>query len=64
VNLVRNLVKEYIRADDCINLLMISMTDDPANSSASKLIRKIKAEVRIGVLTKPDRYQKGESLGQ
>lgn len=65
VNLVRNLVKEYIRADDCINLLAIPMTDDPANSSASKLIREVKAEARtVGVLTKPDRYQKGESLDQ
>lgn len=65
VNLVRNLVKEYIKADNCINLLAIPMTDDPANSSASKLIREVKAEARtVGVLTKPDRYQKGESLDQ
>ena len=65
VNLVKNLVKEYIKADDCINLLAIPMTDDPANSSASRLIREVKAEARtVGVLTKPDRYQHGESLDQ
>ena len=65
VNLVKNLVKEYIKADNCINLLAIPMTDDPANSSASRLIREVKAEARtVGVLTKPDRYQRGESLDQ
>ena len=65
VNLVKNLVKEYIKADNCINLLAIPMTDDPANSSASRLIREVKAEARtVGVLTKPDRYQHGESLEQ
>ena len=65
VNLVKNLVKEYIKADNCINLLAIPMTDDPANSSASRLIREVKAEARtVGVLTKPDRYQHGESLDQ
>ena len=65
VNLVRNLVKQYIKADNCINLLAIPITDDPANSSASKLIREVKAEARtVGVITKPDRFQQGESLDQ
>ena len=42
VTLVKNLVKEYISTQDCINILAIPMTDDPANSSASQLIRDIK----------------------
>ena len=42
VTLVKNLVKEYISTQDCINILALPMTDDPANSSASQLIRDIK----------------------
>lgn len=42
VTLVKNLVKEYINSPDCINLLAIPMTDDPANSSASQLIGEVK----------------------
>ena len=65
VDLVTNLVKEYIKDDSCINLLALTMTDDPANSTASDLIRKVKAEARtVGVLTKPDRVQQGESFDQ
>ena len=65
VTLVKNLVKEYIKADNCINLLALPMTDDPANSSASRLIREEKAEERtVGVLTKPDRIQEAECLDQ
>ena len=65
VNLVKNLIKEYIKADNCINLLTISMTDDSTNSFASRFIRKIKAEARtVNVLTKSDRYQHDESLNQ
>ena len=61
VDLIKNLVKEYIKADDCINLLAVSMTDDPANSSASKLIHEVKAGARtLGCLTKPDRMQEAE----
>lgn len=41
------------------------MTDDPTNSTASSLVRKVKAEARtVGVLTKPDRRQQGESQMQ
>ena len=65
VELVKNLVKEYVTAENCINLLAIPMTDDPANSSASRLLRDLKAERRtVGCLTKPDRMQAGESLDQ
>ena len=65
VDLVKNLVKDYIKADSCINLLALPMTDDPANSSAFRLIRDEQAEDRtVGVLTKPDRVQQAESLEQ
>ena len=65
VNLVKNLVKEYIKADNCINLLTLPMTDDPANSSASMILRQEHAECRtVGVLTKPDRVQEVESVEQ
>ena len=41
------------------------MTDDPANSTAFDLVRKVKAEARtVGVLTKPDRVQQSESFQQ
>lgn len=62
VDLVKNLVKEYIKDDSCINLLALPMTDDPTNSTASSLVRKVNAQSRtVGVLTKPDRQQQGES---
>ena len=62
---MKNLVKEYIKDESCINILAISMTDDPANSTAFDLVRKVKAEARtIGVLTKPDRIQASESFEQ
>lgn len=65
VDLVKNLVKEYIKDDNCINLLALPMTDDPTNSTASSLVRNVNAETRtVGVLTKPDRHQQGESQMQ
>ncbi|KAL8715800.1 MAG: hypothetical protein Q9220_000467 [cf. Caloplaca sp. 1 TL-2023] len=65
VKLVTNLVKGYITNDNCTNLLAIPMTDDPANSTASKLVQELGAQDRtIGVLTKPDRVQQGESFSQ
>ena len=42
VTLVKNLVNEYISTKDCINILAIPMTDDPANSSAFQLIGNTK----------------------
>ncbi|KAL8994852.1 MAG: hypothetical protein Q9169_005299 [Polycauliona sp. 2 TL-2023] len=60
VALVQNLVRSYIEDDACINLLAMPMTDDAANSTASKLVQEAKANGRtIGVLTKsqPDRVQ-------
>ena len=65
LDLVQNLVKDYIKAEDCINVLAIPMTHDPATSRASRLIGELKAQGRtVGCLTKPDRIQKGESLDQ
>ena len=65
VNLVRNLVKEYVQTQDSINLLAMPMTDDTANCSTFQLIRDLKAESRtMGCLTKPDRLQQGESIKQ
>lgn len=62
---MKNLVKEYIKDESCINILAISMTDDPANSTAFDLVRRVKAEARtVGVLTKPDRVQRNESFEQ
>ena len=65
VRLVRNLVTEYIKEESCINLLALPMSDDPANSSALRLVGEIKAKGRtVGVLTKPDRIQQCEDLQQ
>ncbi|PGH17381.1 hypothetical protein AJ80_04837 [Polytolypa hystricis UAMH7299] len=65
VSLVENLVKDYIKASNCIVLLTIPMTDDATNSSAAKLVRNAGATERtVGVLTKPDRFQYGEGYEQ
>ncbi|KAK2761761.1 hypothetical protein FQN54_001589 [Arachnomyces sp. PD_36] len=63
VSLVENLVIEYIKADNCIVILTLPMTDDATNSSAARIIREVKGakERTVGVLTKPDRVQTGES---
>lgn len=66
VALVENLVKDYVSQENCIVLLAQTMTDDATNSSAARIIRGIKgAKLRtLGVLTKPDRIQTGESFEQ
>ena len=65
VPLIRNLVKDYIKAESCINLLALTMTHDAVNSSAFGLIKEMKAEARtVGCLTKPDRMDPGEALDQ
>lgn len=65
LDLVQNLVKEYVKAEDCINVLAVPMTHDLATSKASRLIRDMEAQDRtVGCLTKPDRIQRGESLDQ
>ncbi|EAW06489.1 putative dynamin GTPase [Aspergillus clavatus NRRL 1] len=66
VSLVENLVKEYISHENCIVLLALPMTDDATNSSAARIMRDVRgAKARtLGVLTKPDRIQTGESYAQ
>ncbi|KAL8904890.1 MAG: hypothetical protein Q9171_006880 [Xanthocarpia ochracea] len=65
VSLVQNLVRSYIKEEACINLLAMPMTDDAANSTASRLVQELSAHHRsIGVLTKPDRVQSGEGMAQ
>ncbi|KAJ5835759.1 Dynamin [Penicillium robsamsonii] len=66
VNLVENLVKDYVSQEHCIVLLTLPMTDDATNSSAARLVRDIKGakERTLGVLTKPDRRPSDEAFGQ
>ncbi|KAL2857970.1 P-loop containing nucleoside triphosphate hydrolase protein [Aspergillus pseudoustus] len=66
VNLVENLVKDYICQDNCIVLLTQTMTDDVMNSSAARIVRDMRGakDRTLGVLTKPDRVQIGESYSQ
>ncbi|SLM36997.1 P-loop containing nucleoside triphosphate hydrolase [Lasallia pustulata] len=62
VDLVKNLAKEYVRGEDCLNLLALPMTNDAANSNAARLVKEAGAQQRtIGVLTKPDLLQPTES---
>ncbi|RAL16383.1 putative dynamin GTPase [Aspergillus homomorphus CBS 101889] len=66
VTMVENLVKDYITQENCIVLLTLPMTNDATNSAAARLMREVKgAKARtLGVLTKPDRIQTGESYKQ
>ncbi|KAL4943649.1 hypothetical protein BDV06DRAFT_221004 [Aspergillus oleicola] len=66
VNLVENLVKDYICQKDCIVLLTITMTDDVMNSSAARIMREVRGASKraLGVLTKPDRFDPKESHAQ
>ncbi|KAL4785227.1 P-loop containing nucleoside triphosphate hydrolase protein [Aspergillus varians] len=66
VNLVENLVKDYICQENCIVLLTITMTDDVMNSSAARIMNDIRGAKQraLGVLTKPDRVPPGESYAQ
>ncbi|KAL6230568.1 hypothetical protein BDW75DRAFT_244693 [Aspergillus navahoensis] len=66
VKLVENLVRDYISQDNCIILLTIPMTDDVMNSSAARIMNDIRGAKKraLGVLTKPDRVQAGDSYTQ
>ncbi|KAI9730129.1 MAG: hypothetical protein M1834_006122 [Cirrosporium novae-zelandiae] len=60
VGVVKNLVKEYIKSENCINLLTLPMNADAATSAAAGILKMASAQERtIGVLTKPDRVQIG-----
>ena len=37
---------EYIRGEDCINLLTLPLTNDAANSSAARLIKEAGVQER------------------
>lgn len=51
VDLVKDLVREYVRNDDCLVLLAQEMNNDPNNSTAGGLIRNMQAADRcIGKL--------------
>lgn len=51
MDLVKNLVKEYVRGEDCLNLLALPMTNDAANSNAARLVKEAGAQQRtIGQL--------------
>ncbi|KAI9654736.1 MAG: hypothetical protein M1829_000872 [Trizodia sp. TS-e1964] len=80
VELVKALAKAYISPPNTLVLWAVPMTDDAANSSSSRLISEMKAQGRtigmfannpshkyltkLGVLTKPDRLQRGERYDQ
>lgn len=66
VNLVENLVKDYVSQEHCIVLLTLPMTGDATNSSAARLVRDIKGakERTLGVLTKPDLRPRDEAFHQ
>ena len=64
IPLIRNLVREYIQDDKCINLLALAMTDDVCKLSALALVKEAKAEARtVGCLAKPDRINRREEFG-
>ncbi|KAF5864841.1 hypothetical protein ETB97_006380 [Aspergillus alliaceus] len=66
ISLIENLVREYISHPNCIILLTLPMTDDATNSSAARIMRNVRGAPQrtLGVLTKPDRIQSGESYSQ
>lgn len=66
VDLVENLVKDYVSQEHCIVLLTLPMTDDATNSSAARVVRNIKGATdrTLGVLTKPDRRPSTETFDQ
>ncbi|KAI9845086.1 MAG: hypothetical protein M1837_005090 [Sclerophora amabilis] len=56
IKTVEDLVREYTKSESSLILLTQSMTEDPSNSRAGKIVGDMGAENRcIGVLTKPDR---------
>ena len=66
ISLVKNLVRQYIKARNCIVLLALPMTDDTTNSSATRIVKDVPGarERTVGILTKPDRIQSGEDYQQ
>ena len=66
ISLVKNLVRQYIKARNCIVLLALSMTDDTTNSSTARIVKDMLGARKrtVSVLTKPDCIQSGEGYQQ
>ena len=63
INLIKNLIKQYIQIKSLINLLVIPITNNLANSSILKLIKELKAKYcTIGYLIKPNYLQEVKLL--
>ena len=63
IPLIKNIIKEYIKAENYINLLTLIITHDAINSSAFNLIKEMKIKTRIvEYLIKPNRMDLGEVL--
>ncbi|KAG8714550.1 hypothetical protein FRC08_011771 [Ceratobasidium sp. 394] len=62
IDLVKRLVTSYIRKDSCIILLTVTCETDYENQGARSLAKQYDPQGKrtIGVLTKPDRIEKGE----
>ncbi|KAK6537183.1 hypothetical protein TWF694_011380 [Orbilia ellipsospora] len=60
IKLVKNLVESYIKQEDCLILLAMTMKDDAVNQSAAQMARKLGPNRTIGALTKPDTVLEGE----
>ena len=63
IPLIKNVVKEYIKVKNYINLLTLIITHDAVNSSAFNFIKEIKIKARtIEYLIKFNRIDLGEVL--
>jgi hypothetical protein len=60
VPLIKNLVRSYLRNDDCLVLLAMPMSGDAVNNSAAMIARDLSKDNIIGVLTKPDMMPIGD----
>lgn len=62
IKVFENLAAKYIKHENALIILAMTMANDPGLSKTSAIIEKYKAEKRtIGVLTMPDRLQKGST---
>lgn len=63
VGAVRDMTSEYVADESSLVLLACSMEGDIQNSTASGIVRSLKATHRcLGVLTKPDRFPQGDPI--
>lgn len=62
IKVFENLAAKYIKHENALIVLAMTMANDPGLSRTSAIIEKYKAEKRtIGVLTMPDRLQRGST---